>query len=105
MLQSWTSSISSGVTWSTTCVQLLMVARSGTSPPASIAVPAPTRSNEAEPAVSANDVSASAASTGCSDTLPASATGCASLVCPNVMSSGIATSSGRGADSASASGA
>ena len=58
MLHSWTSSSSSGSTSSTRWVQLFTGCRSGTRPPASIAVPAATRSGDAEPAVSASAVSA-----------------------------------------------
>ena len=57
-LQSWTSSSSTGSTSSTNWLQLLCGCRSGTRPPASIAVPAAIRSGEAEPAVSASAVSA-----------------------------------------------
>ena len=57
-LHSWTSSSSSGSTSSTRWIQLLVEARSGASPPASIAVPAAIRSGEADPAISASAVSA-----------------------------------------------
>ncbi len=58
MLQSWTSSISTGSTSLTRWIQLLTGCRSGTSPPASIARFSAIRSNEADPAVIASDVSA-----------------------------------------------
>ena len=87
-LHSWTSSISRGSTSSTTWVQLLMVARSGTRPPASMAVPEAIRSSDAEPVDSARDVMASPARTGCSRTLLARASGCLSWAWPKVTSSG-----------------
>ncbi len=87
-LHSWTSSISRGSTSSTTWVQLLIVARSGTRPPASMAVPAAIRSSDAEPVDSASEVMASPASTGCSRTVLARASGCLSWAWPKVTSSG-----------------
>ena len=56
-LQSWTSSSSTGSTSFTNWLQLLCGCRSGTSPPASIAVPAAIRSGDAEPAVWASSLS------------------------------------------------
>ena len=64
-LQSWTSSSSTASTSSTTWLQLLCGCRSGTRPPASIAVPVAIRSGEAEPAASASAVSASGVGVQC----------------------------------------
>ena len=104
-LHSCTSSISSGSTSSTTWVQLLIVARSGTSPPASIAVPEAIRSSEAEPVDRAREVMASPARTGCPSTLLARASGCLSCAWPKVTSSGppLAGWSAAGSGSSSAS--
>ncbi len=55
-LQSWTSSSSIGSTSSTVWIQLLVSCRSGTRPPASIAVPAAIRAGEAEPVTRARSV-------------------------------------------------
>jgi hypothetical protein len=57
-LQSWTSSSSNASTSCTRWLQLLTGARSGTSPPASIAVDAAIRSGEADPCTSASAASA-----------------------------------------------
>ncbi len=109
-LASWTSSISRGSTSCTTWVQLFASCRSGTRPPASIAVPAARRASDDEPAVMASSVTSAAVipvaveRMGCAATDAARAAGCASAVWPNVSSSG-RSPSGRGAASASDSGA
>src|SRR6478735_1929417 len=101
-LHSCTSSSSIGSTWSTVCTQLFVSAVSGTSPPASIAVPATRRSSEACSAVSASaSTPGPAAMLVSSVTEPASATGCALLVRPKVVICGSGRS-GSGSSSASA---
>ena len=85
-LQSWTSSSSRASTSPTVATQLFVACVSGTSPPASIAVPATRRVSEAASAVSARvatsptPICASASES--TATEPASARGCASLVWP-----------------------
>ena len=64
LLHSCTSSSSTGSTSSTRWVQLLTSCRSGSRPPASMAVPAAIRAAPAEPAVRASDVRLCAVSCG-----------------------------------------
>ena len=96
-LQSWTSSSSTGVTSSTDWTQLLLSCRSGTSPPASMAVPAAMRSSEAEPDTRARSVTSWAVSA------PPPATGSAATA-PDpkvpITSAGGSSPAGSGADSA-----
>jgi hypothetical protein len=112
-LQSCTSSSSRGCTPSTFATQLLTVAVSGSSPPASTAIPASIRSGEALRAVIASEASRSAAAEPPSavsttapsvGTAPASAAGCASEACAKTSTSGT-VSAGSGSASASASAA
>jgi hypothetical protein len=63
-LHSCTSSISSASTSCTVRVQLCTASRSGTRPPASMAVCSATRSSDAEPDVSARAVTACAVNAG-----------------------------------------
>ncbi len=117
-LHSCTSSSSSGSTSSTFWVQELLTWVSGSSPPASTAVPARCASRLAWPADRAIDVidaaercartraascslSPSWWATFCSRRVPSRLAGWASLIRSNVTSSGSATPAGRGADSPS----
>ena len=59
-LHSCTSRSSIGSTSSTVCTQLLVCARSGSRPPASIAMPRSMRSGDAEPATSASELTSAA---------------------------------------------
>ena len=75
MLQSWTSSISTGSTSFTRWIQLLTGCRSGTRPPASMARFSAIRSNDADPAVSASEVSAAGVGVQCPPAPPGSPAG------------------------------
>ena len=105
-LASCTSSISIGSTCSTVATQLLWSTTSGSRPPASIAVPAVTRSSVADPAVNASEAMWSASRDASSvpmsaDSPPMSAAGCSSEVRPMVTMGTSAARPVNGADSPS----
>ncbi len=104
-LQSWTSRSSIGSTSSTVWIQLFVSCRSGTRPPASIAVPAAMRAGEADPVTRARPVTSCALRPSPSLRAAGRAATRSTVPLPNVPITSAAGSSpdGSGADSAATS--